>query len=269
MPDNNKDKKKYISASQLSMFERCGLQYQFRYLENRKIPPGVAMIKGVGVHGGARANFEQKKVSHKDLTRKDIIDISITEFERSASQGILLTKEEESVGYNKIIATAKDSVVTLSGIFADQVAPIYQPKFVEETHRIIVPNSEYDLLAIMDLATEDGLVVDLKTGSKKKPESEIQVSAQLTFYALIYKALTGQLPKAVRLEMLVDKKNPERQLLEGIREMRDLQMLISRINRMVDAISKGAFLPAEPTSFWCTRRFCGYANICDCFSGKE
>ncbi|RPI99134.1 MAG: PD-(D/E)XK nuclease family protein, partial [Deltaproteobacteria bacterium] len=230
---NDEKKKKYISASQLSTFERCGLQFFFRYVENIIIPPGVAMVKGVGVHGGAKANFKQKKESHKDLPKKDIVEISVTEFERYAAMGVFLTPEEESVGYGKVLGQTKDSVVTLAGIFADEVAPAYQPKYVEEKHRIIVPNSEYDLLAIMDLATEDELVVDLKTGSKKKAEAEVQTSPQLTFYSLVFKAITGHLPRAVRLEVLVDKKNPERQLLEGSRELGHLQVLIARINRMV------------------------------------
>jgi len=263
------EEKKYISATQLSTFERCGLQYLFRYVEKITIPPGVAMVKGAGVHGGAKANFEQKKESHRDLPKGHIIEISVTEFERRAAKGVLLTPEEETVGYEKVLGQTKDSVVTLASIFADEVAPVYQPAYVEERHRIVVPDSEYDLMAIMDLATEDELVVDLKTGSKKKAAAEVQTSSQLTFYSLVYKKITGNLPRAVRLEVLVDKKTPERQVLEGSRDLGHLQVLIARINRMVDAIAKGAFLPVEPSSFWCSKRFCGYANICDCFSGRE
>jgi hypothetical protein len=261
--DNEKNKK-YISASHLGMYQRCGLQYQFRYIDKKKIPPGIALLKGAGVHGGARINFRQKKESKVDLPKKDIIEISVTEFENTfQSQGVFLTQEEETIGLKNVLGSAKDSIVTLASLYADQVAPIYQPIYVEESHRIVVPNSEYDLLAVMDLATENERVVDLKTGAKKKTDSEVQASDQLTFYALVYRALTGKMPKKVCLEVLVDKKNPERQLLEGQRDLRDLQVLVKRINLMIDGLSKGVFIPAPPTSWWCSPRFCGYWNICN------
>ncbi len=133
-------KKPYISASQLGMYERCGEQYRRRYIEKERIPPGVALLKGTGVHGGARVNFRQKVETHEDLPKKDIVEISVTEFERSyQNQGVLLTAEEESIGLQKVMGETKDSVVTLSGLFADEVAPVYQPAFVEESYRITIP----------------------------------------------------------------------------------------------------------------------------------
>lgn len=255
--------KKYISASQLGMFERCGEQYRRRYLEKEIIPPGIAQVRGSGVHGGARENFRQKKETHEDLSKKDIIEISVAEFERVVSkQGVFLTQEEESIGYNKVIGETKDSVVRLADLFSTEVAPEYQPIYVEESHRLVIPDSPYDLLAVMDLADDLDRVADLKTGAKSKTQKEADTSEQLTFYALVFKALTRRLPTEVRLETLVDTKTPKRQPLVSMRDQQDLEILVAHVDTMIKALAKEVFIPAQPNSWVCDPRYCGYFNTC-------
>jgi len=257
-------KKKYISATQLNTFETCGIRYWFRYMNDWKAPPGIAQLKGASVHGGAKTNFYQKKDTHEDLPRKDIIEISVTEFDRlfQKEKEILPTPEEAEMGIEKAIGQAKDSVVVLSGLFADDVAPKYQPVYVEESLRIVVPKSEYDLLAIMDIADDQDVVMDLKTGTKSKPQKEADDSEQLSMYALVFRTLTKRLPREVRLETLVHKKEPEVQRLVSTRDREDLEVLVRRINQMVVAIEKKMFTPANPTAWTCSERWCGYAIEC-------
>lgn len=254
--------KPYISQSQLTMYERCGEQYRRRYIENERIPPGIAMAKGIGVHNGAKVNFHQKIESHEDLPHDEIIEAAVAEYETVVNKGILLTPEEETVGVSRVIAQAKDSVVVLSDLFANQVAPEYQPTIVEEEIRIVMPNAPIDFVTRMDLIDDRDIVTDIKTSGKKKPQSEVDMSEQLTFYALAYLHRTGRLPAAVRLENLVDKANPERQMLESIRTDRDLECILARINAMLDGIRKGVFIPALATSWQCDPRYCGYALTC-------
>jgi hypothetical protein len=258
-----KNQKRYISASQLQMYERCGEQYYRRYILKEKIPPGISLLKGTGVHGGARANFRQKVESKQDLPRKDIVEIAVTEFERSFDQqGVLLTAEEETIGLKKVLGETKDSVVKLADLYAVEIAPAYQPVFVEESYRIVIENSLYDLLAIMDLADEQERVVDLKTGAKSKTQKDVDTSEQLTFYALVYKAKTKRLPKEVRLETLVDTKVAKVQTLFSTRDDEDLRVLVERVNTMIQGLEKGVFVPAQPTSWVCDERYCGYAPTC-------
>ena len=269
--------KKYISVTQLGMFEQCGVRYHFRYVRGIIAPPPIALLKGTGVHGGARENFRHKKEAHEDLPRKEIIECSVSAFEKAYSQAgeILPTPEEEAMGIKNAIGRAKDSVAALSGIFADQVAPHYQPIYVEEGQRIIVPQSNYDLLAVMDLADEQDVVMDLKTAGKSKTQRDVDTSEQLSFYALVFKALTKRLPREVRLEVLVDKKAPDVQRLSSARDDQDLQVLLTRISTMVKALDhnmsqieektgKDFWIPADPSWWGCSPRYCGYWSMCDC-----
>jgi hypothetical protein len=199
-----------------------------------------------------------------DLARQDIIDISVSEFDNRVNKGILLTQEEETEGYKNVVGKARDSVVTLGGLYADYVAPEYQPKFVEEKHVIKIPTASHDLMCYMDIADIREIVTDLKSTKKKKNQKEVDDSEQLSFYALVFKAITGHLPSAVRLEVLVDKAKPERQtpVLEAIRSMDDLQVILNRINVMLKGVKSGNFIPALATSWQCSPRYCGYFNSC-------
>ena len=60
------DQKPYISDSQLRMLTRCGIQYENRYVMGEIIPPGIAAVRGIGVHRAAAANGQQKIESGSD-----------------------------------------------------------------------------------------------------------------------------------------------------------------------------------------------------------
>jgi hypothetical protein len=244
------------------MYRRCGEQYRFRYKENIKLPPGIAMLKGTGVHGGSKLNWTQKIRSGNDLPRKDIIDASISCFEEEQKKGFELSGEEKAIGKDNVISTAKDSIVTLSGLYADDVAPAYQPVKVEEKLVLETFSPEYDLLAYVDMVDKDTNLVDLKTTRRKKQQAEADNSIQLSFYAYIYKALTGKLPKSVCLETLVEKKQPERQCLKSTRTDEDMTIILERINAMIDGVKKGVFISADPSDWCCSPTYCGYYNLC-------
>lgn len=263
--------KPYLSNSQLQMYERCGEAYRRSYIEGEKIPPKMAMLKGTGVHGASRVNFLQKIQTHKDLPKNDIVDAAVASYERGLSDsGVTLTQEEESVGYRNVVASAKDGVAIVAAVYADQVAPEYQPRFVEERHLIEIPSSPYNLMAVMDLADVRDIVADLKITSKKKSQGDVDTDEQLTFYSLVFHLLTGRLPAEVRFENLVDRVSAkkelrvtERNLLVGRRTADDCRSIANRINAMMVGLSKGVFIPANATSWWCSDNWCGYFRTCD------
>ena len=247
------------------MYQRCGEQYRLRYMEGKIIPPGIAMVKGIGVHEGARGNFRQKIESHEDLREDDVVEMAVAGFETSLEdKGVFLTKEEESVGYRKVVDKAKDGVVSLTKLYSREVAPLYQPTLVEVKQRVLIPESVYDLEGRLDLIDDKEAIVDIKTTARAKPTNTAEKSQQLTFYALIYKALTGELPKDLCLEVLVDTLEPRRQDLHSTRGVQDLVLLTRRINRMITGILAGSFQPCSPESWMCDPRYCGYyGNGCD------
>jgi len=119
--------REYISYSQVGMFLRCGEQYRQRYIENRVIPPAIAMIKGSAVHKGAELNWKQKIDTKKDLSKNDIVDLSVIALEERAREDLFLSEDEKTIGKDNLIGAAKDSVVSIAGLYADTMAPAIQP----------------------------------------------------------------------------------------------------------------------------------------------
>lgn len=255
--------KLYLSPTQINMFTRCGEQYRRRYIEGEKLPPGISLIRGSSVHKGAEHNFKQKMGTRKDLSKNDIVDISVASFEeRVKNEGVMLNEIEKSRGKEIVIGEAKDTTVALSSLYAEVVAPKYQPKMVEEETIIELPHSTHDLKGIIDLVDENDLIVDLKTGSRKKSQEEVDKDAQMTFYSMIHKAKTGKAEKGIVIEQLLDQKKPKNETILTTRNEADYKAMINRINAVAHAINSGIFPPAQPDSWSCSAKFCGWYHVC-------
>ena len=264
-------KKPHVSPSQLGTFENCGEAYRRRYLEKHIIPPGVAALRGGAVHKGAEMNFAQKIESRVDLPAKDIIDRAAAEFDaRIAAEGVFLAAEDEARGKAVVIGEEKDTAVALAGLFALEVAPVYQPTAVEKKIRIELPDSPRDILGILDLTAtvikEPGLgegIGDYKTGKKTKPQRDFDVSPQLSLYDLAYRALTGKVPGFIRVEQLIQLKAGTKRVMNATtRTIADFRATVARVNAMIGGLEKGAFMPASPGAWNCSPKWCGYWTSC-------
>lgn len=255
--------KPHLSHSQVNMFSNCAEAYRRRYIEKEVIPPGIAALRGRGVHGAAEINHRQKVATGVDLPSSDLVDAAVTAFkETQQREGYSLTQEERGEGAENVIGKAIDSTVRLTVLYADEVAPSIDPELVEAKVRIELPESPYDMLGVLDVATKDGRIKDLKTAAKSKNQAEADNSLQLTWYDMTYQAATGREATGLDLEVLVDLKTPKHQRLTTARTRRDFEVLVSRVNATIDAIKAGVFPPANPGAWNCSAKWCGYYSTC-------
>lgn len=256
------EKKPYLSPAQLDMLCRCGEQYRRRYLEHDVVPPGIAALKGTGVHAGAKANFRQKLETGVDLPANDIVEASVEAFRSQLAGGYTLTTEEASAPAATINEAVED-LMAMAEVHALDQAPDYQPVLVEQTVRVAVPSSPRDLLGVIDLADDLERVVDFKTGKRLKSQSDCDESVQLTMYAVAYAALRGHPPESVRLDTVVSSKTRcYRHVLDSRRDARDTATFAARLTAANKAIDGGIFLPAVPGCWWCAPKWCGYWSSC-------
>lgn len=254
----------HISPSQISMFRRCPEQWYQRYVEGRVMPPQIAMIKGSSVHKGAEINHRQKIETREDLPRDQIVEQAVADYEARAGDELLL---DEGKSRADQVGEGKDSVASLAGLYADEVAPSIMPVMVEE--RILTPiDGAPPLLTIIDVADEAGYVRDLKTAGKSKNQKEADESFQLSCYALAYQERTGQLPAGMSLDVMVETKTPKYQRLNTVRGPEIVAPTIAIIYAVLDAIQKGVFLPPAEGSWVCDPRWCGYYGSCN-YTGKR
>lgn len=257
--------KKHISVSQLTMHARCGEQFRRRYLEGEIVPPGIAAHVGSGVHAGAADAMRHKGEHGVDLAPNEVRDISVAAMDtRFAKEGALFTNDEKSSGAAQTVADARDRTAALAHYWACVAQPEYkEPRWIEEQWSIPLPNGE-EMIGYVDLAV-DGLVIDWKTGSRKRTAREAVTSLQLTAYAVAYqRQFGGDLPNT-RLDCTIAGKETRRHVLDAPQTAEHVVQLARRINVFYKAVRAGAFVPCLPTEWFCDPRYCGFSATCPYF----
>ncbi len=256
------DDRPHTSQTQLELYAKCPEAFRRRYIEGEKIPPGFALLKGSGYHGGVEVNMSQKIDSHRDLPVGDIVDASVAAFEARQVDGVSLTDEEASRGLRVVQSEVIDDLCDVATVHAVKQAPDYQPIMVERKVRIELPGT-HDLLAVIDLGDDQDRVVDFKSSGKRKSQADADASVQLTVYAAAYQVETGRDAQELRLDTIVQTKTKtSREVVETRRGPRDFNALADRINVIRSAIEAGNFPPASGLGWWCSSKWCGYYRTC-------
>ena len=268
--------KPHLSWTQLSMLTRCGEQYNQRYINKRRCPPGIALIVGGAVHKPVEADLQNKIDYGELLPDEQIPDLARDAFEsRWNSAGeILLSEEEATAGGVKARGAAIDLSISLASLHHSEIAPGLFPSHVERKFVLNVANFPYDLLGYIDVQESrqgphyafpnplDITVRDTKTAGKSPSQNDVDTSGQLTLYAMAVRQLDGVAPDAVWFDSLVKTKTPKAVSMSSTRTDEDFRGFLLRMERACEAIQKGVFLPADPSEWICSPRWCGYYDGC-------
>jgi len=241
----------HISPTQINMYLRCPASYYYRYVCGMVLPPKSALTKGRAVHKGQEHNYRQKIESYQDLPLHEVKEVTAAAFE--AEQDLTEFEPDEKPGQ------VKDEAVTLAALYHQEVAPKTQPFLVEE--KVEVPLAGTTLLGFIDLLDNRGYIHDTKTASRTPSEDSAAKNLQLSAYSLAHRYLMGIPEAGVRLDYLVQARNPKVVTLEAKRTERDIQRFTAIAERVVAAINAGVFYP-NPDNFLCSEKHCGYWKIC-------
>jgi hypothetical protein len=234
-------------------------------LEGERIPPGVAALVGGGVHSGIEMNMRQKLQTRMDMPPSRIVEAARAGLDqRLSDEGVTLSDEERGRGQGVVLGEAADRCVEFAQHHATRQAPCYQPVLVEHRVTLELPGHSHDFVGVIDLADEDDMVIDFKTGRKKRSQKEADLSFQLTGYAAMFHRVKGYLPSMVALDCLTKTaKGVDRHLLGSHRTEDDLEAIAHRIDVTARAMQSGAFVGANPATDWhCSPRWCGYWRTC-------
>jgi PD-(D/E)XK nuclease superfamily protein len=258
------------SNSRLTLLQMCGERFRRREIEKEYVPPSARMIRGTVVHASARKAYLARLKGLDLPSREEARDEAATEFERVWSRGWQLAPDEAALEVPTVKANAKDFAVDLSTFHAEKVAPLIEPRAVE--HRITVrpKDSDLEIAGTIDLVARipggDGECIrDLKTSERSPRLDAADNSQQLSLYGLIRLAETGELPPAYALDYLVRtpaKSEKSHRAMPTTRTRDDLQVVVNRLNAAVESVARGAFHPADPSSWWCSRNYCEYWDSC-------
>lgn len=252
-----------ISFSRISTYLMCGEVYRRAYECQDDCPPGIVLLRGRSFHQGAAKNFSQKKNTGKDMPKSQIIEVMDATFDSERRKdGCRLTLEEQSIGKMKVLGQARDTIRTLGEVFADKFAPPIQPEWVEEKKVISIPGTDIEMSSKLDLATTAREIIEMKTTARSWSQQKVDIDIQLTWYSLMYEAITGKKPFRVQLAAFVVKTIPTIESVYTSRTLEDYKVLERVINRAIDGIKKGVFLPCERGHWKCNPKYCGYWYTC-------
>lgn len=258
----------HFSSSQSRMWDRCQMQYYFRYVQGLKRPPGISLHRGTGVDEAATADYGHKVETGEDLPPDEVTDRAVEAFEYSIDKRGLCTAGEDQ-SKDELVAETRDTVAGMAETFRHELAPQTRPRSVQ-LKLVVRAEGILPVVGYMDCETVEGAVLDVKTGGRKKRGSDFDADPQITSYALAYEALTGEPPTALGWQVTIETRSGNRYAqelwTERSREQYDALLRRYRVQQMqiTQAMESGAFVPCDPTKWICGERYCGYAAFGDC-----
>jgi len=249
----------YLSISQVNMFIRCGLQYEMRYIKDMISPPGVTLVEGSSIHKALEVGLREKMDTGK------VAPASVME---DAWYGAWKEKKKEVEDWGEEGETQIASAIEKRGpVFINDYRninmPLINPVGVEQRFWTTIGKHNIPALGYIDLLDEDKpgqlngrVVVDHKVVKSSKSQGETDSDPQLTLYSKVSQT------NRVRFDCFVKTKTPKIKTIESTRTKKDYLWLSQIFDRVGEAINLGVFLPADPTGWGCTPKFCGYYRVC-------
>jgi hypothetical protein len=170
----------HLSATQLSMLERCPEQYRHRYVLGKKEPPSVSLVWGTtdGVAHGI--NFQQKIETGQDLPTAMMRDITASvlddQVESHGGAGEIDWRDDKP-------GDVKDKAVALVAHYHETVSPAVQPTAVEEEIRLTIDGVPVPYIGYVDVSTATESL-ERKTASQSSKKIPPQYHVQALGYAL-------------------------------------------------------------------------------------
>lgn len=251
-----------FSPSQFDMYQKCGRQYEYRYVLGKIKAPGISLVRGKSIHKGAEVTHRNTIEKGRPLTMEEASQSVSDEFEKE--------KELVEDWEGKTSGDYKDHVLRQFAIYYNTAVPLIKPVAVEDTFAVkfgTVPvrgiidliDSVYDVPGGFEgeLPPAVEVVSDLKVVGMRWPEQKVRYAPQLTFYS----AVKG-IPR-VRVDLLLDQKSGTKyDAIRSVRTPSDIKLLTEDLEQVVDLIKKGIFPRTNPTTWACTPKFCGYYEDC-------
>ena len=243
-----------FSVSQIKLYLRCPAAYMFRYVQGLVPPSTSAQMLGTAVHSGIELNYRKKIETRRDLPLEQVKEFYSASFDYL--KGKVLWERGEVPG------RFKDDGVRMLSLYQTEVAPRVQPKLVEELFVVPFQNTEYSFKGIIDLYDETGLVVDHKTTSRTPNPETVHKDLQLTAYAMGLRYKEKQVEIGMAFDYIVRAKTPKIIRIESSRSQEDIDRFLRLLGQVATAIKEGRFYP-NPTSFYCSSRWCAYWSQCE------
>lgn len=237
-----------ISPTQVSMYQRCGRQWAYRYVLGVKIAPDAGLIVGSGVHAAAEAGMLAKQATGENPDPEESRTVAAEYVTEQIATGEVRMEADDTPG------TVADKAVRVAGAWAEEAAPRVEPLAVEDT--FVVDIAGVPVTGRIDVRTATS-VIDWKTSGKSPTVSDVLASSQ----AGIYGVVCG-LP--VTFTYLVDQKRGVKVVdvpVEGNEAATAARMAEATVADVAEGMALGVW-PRNRQGWHCSPKWCGYYDRC-------
>lgn len=223
---------KTISASRLSTWQRCRLQFYFRYIAGIQKSPTPALHIGTVVH---------TLLQEWNMARWHGRELEVQELRETFSRAWAIWQEGEQIDWEGNEEAVKSATWDLVQLYLREtpIASDEKPEGVEVgVEADLTGHGLPVLVGVIDLVRSGGRIVDFKT-SARKPDVELlahTAETQTTSYGLLYREATGAKESGIEIHHLIKTKQPK----IVVTELGPVtQVQITRLFRVIEAYLKG------------------------------
>ena len=257
---------KYINQSMLNMAAKCMKQVEYRYIKGIIVPPSAAAHRGTAVHKAAQKDSEAIRSSQTHLSISDMQDIASSAFQESLEKNGVYFSNEEAPNSNEVLSKSKDEALKAAVVYAEHISPkIVSPVSIEYEAVIDLETLSYQLGGTIDLihlVNEKHKISDLKTTAKKPDQGVATSSIQAPFYTLLAEHALGIKTDFDYNYLVIQKTKQEAVNIPAIITLQSHANVLNRAHVLESYLKTGVFMPADPSSWWCSESWCGFWGMC-------
>jgi CRISPR/Cas system-associated exonuclease Cas4 (RecB family) len=223
---------KTVSASRLSTWQRCRLQFYFRYVAGIQKAPTPPLHIGTTVH---------TVLQQWNLARWRGCQLEAQELEEIFSRAWVIWQEGEQIDWEGKEEAVKNATWELVQLYLREtpIAADEKPQAVEVgVEADLTGHGLPTLVGVIDLVRTGGRIVDFKTAARR-PDAELLAhtsETQTTSYSLLYREATGSKETGIEIHHLIKTKQPKI-VVNELGPVTEAQ--IARLFRVIEAYLKG------------------------------
>lgn len=241
----------HLSVTQILTWLRCPAQYDYRYRRGMIIPPTAAMAFGIAFDNAISYGYAEKHLLGREPNASMLVDYFVAEYE---------TLSQDAVYVDENPAEEKDRGVHLVREYHAEIMRRVCPEAVQPHFRMELAGVE--LLGIADLIAVPGIIVDLKTSNRRAADISPGHRFQLSAYTWLRHGMrVPSSPQPAHIHLAV-KSAGTVVVLETEIDDRDIRWVDGVAKQVIRGIQAEIFPPNRDHPM-CSRRWCGYWQICE------
>jgi CRISPR/Cas system-associated exonuclease Cas4 (RecB family) len=246
--------RKYISYSQVRVYQSCPLKYYYSYIEQKAAPIKDKVYLGIVFHATAE-HYLKEKINGKETPLEVLLEVFNDKFDRLQADQEITWEDTKDKNRKRGIAFVKH--------FRGKIAPLIDPMMVEKELWAEMPGIDIQLRGVLDLVESDFSITDFKTTTSKWSKSRIKGSyLQMVIYRYLFEQNFGNAISRLKFIIVHSKTESNIKHQEIVIRPKDLDcdynQMFDIIRYVVANIRNGVFYKNE--SYYCG--FCEFREYC-------